>query len=140
MLKTSLIKRLEKFLKENEMLGNPATSEQIAKAEKELNIKLPEDYVDFVSRFGGTYAGVDIYAFEEGQNIIQLTQQAREAYKNDARIEELMQSVVIADDGAGNTILINGAGELVVFYHDSNERELLASSLGEFIEDNFEEW
>ena len=140
MLKTSLIKRLEKFLKENEMLGNPATSEQIAKAEKELNIKLPEEYVDFITRFGATYAGVDIYAFEEPENIVRLTLQAREAYKNDGRQEEAMRSVVISDDGAGNPILINGVGEVVVFYHDCDERELLASSLNQLIENNFEEW
>lgn len=43
-------------------------------------------------------------------------------------------------DGAGNPFLLNQQGEVVIFYHDCGEREVLASSLGVFIEENFEEW
>lgn len=140
MIKVELVERLEKFLTENEMLGNPATQKQISEAEKVLNIKLPEDYADFITRFGATFAGIDIYAFEEHQNVVELTQQMWEDYKNGDRYEEAMQSIVISDDGAGNPILINGKGEVVIFYHDCDEREVLAESLGQLIEENFKEW
>ena len=140
MLKVKLIKRLEEFLSENEMLGDPATPEQISEAERELGIRLPKDYVDFITRFGGTYAGIDIYAFGEHENIVELTRQMRETYEDDDRCEEAMKSIVIADDGLGNPILINAKGEVVIFYHDCDEREVLAPSLNQFIEENFEEW
>ena len=53
---------------------------------------------------------------------------------------ELQQSIVFAGDGSGNPILINSKGEVVLFDHDNGEREVLAKSLGDFIEENFEEW
>jgi hypothetical protein len=142
MLKPKLLKRLETFLSENEMLGTPATAEQIAGAENILNVKLPEDYVDFISRFGGTYAGIDICAFEnDSESVIQLTQDMRQSFGNeDDRGKEAQQSIAFADDGSGNPILINTKGEVVIFYHDSDEREVLSKNLGKFIEDNFEEW
>ena len=142
MLKPKLVKRLETFLTENEMLGTPATAEQIAEAENILNVKFPEDYVDFISRFGGTYAGIDIYAFESNsENVIKFTQDMRQSFCNgDKREKEAQQSIAFADDGSGNPILINAKGEVVIFYHDSDEREVVAKNLGKFIEDNFEEW
>lgn len=44
-MKQKLLKRLNTFLKENEMLGTPATDEQIEQAEKELGIKFSADYI-----------------------------------------------------------------------------------------------
>lgn len=146
MLKPKLIKRLEVFLTENEMLGNPATAEQIADAEKVLNVKFSEDYVDFITRFGGTYAGISIHAFENAsdignESVIELTTSMRESFGNgDGRKTEAEQSLAFSDDGGGNPILINPKGEIVIFYHDSDEREVLAKNLGKYIEDNFEEW
>ncbi|MDR2906188.1 MAG: SMI1/KNR4 family protein [Helicobacteraceae bacterium] len=146
MLKEKLVKRLEKFLAENEMLGTAATAEQIAEAEKILNVKFPTAYVDFITRFGGTYAGVAIHAFENAseignETVIELTQNMRQAFGNgDKRQKEAQQSIAFSDDGSGNPILLNSKGEVVIFYHDCDEREVLASNLGKFIEDNFEEW
>ncbi|NDV66764.1 SMI1/KNR4 family protein [Bacteroides sp. 224] len=137
-----LIKRLEKFYSEHPtMKGAPVTTEQINEAETALNINLPEDYVDFVCRFGEAYAGIDIYAFEDPRNSVKLTKEMRIAYGNgDIRENEALKSILIGDDGAGNPFLINEKGEVVIFYHDCDEREVLAQSLGEFIEENFEEW
>jgi len=59
---------------------------------------------------------------------------------DDDNKEELQQSIVFAGDGSGNPILINSKGEVVLFDHDNGEREVLAKSLGDFIEENFEEW
>ena len=146
MLKPDLVKRLEIFLAENEMLGEPATAEQIAEAEKIMNVKFPEDYVDFITRFGGTYAGIDIHAFENHsfigkESVVELTTSMRESFVcDDDNKEELQQSIVFAGDGSGNPILINSKGEVVLFDHDNGEREVLAKSLGDFIEENFEEW
>ena len=111
MLKTELVNRLEKFLTENEMKGVPATTEQISEAERILNTKFPPDYVDFITRFGGTFAGIDIHAFINGssvgkETVIDLTQSMRQSFGDgDERQKEAQQSIAIADDGSGNPIL-----------------------------------
>ena len=106
MLKPDLVKRLEIFLAENEMLGEPATAEQIAEAEKIMNVKFLEDYVDFITRFGGTYAGIDIHAFENHsfigkESVVELTTSMRESFVcDDDNKEELQQSIsqFVVDD------------------------------------------
>lgn len=48
---------------------------------------------------------------------------------------------MISDDGSGNPIMINSKGEVEIYYHDSDaEIEIIASSLEQYIEDNFPEW
>jgi len=147
MLKLELIKKLDIFLsKHDSLLGEPATKEQITEAEIKLGIKFPEDYVDFITKFGGSFGGIDIHAFKNGsligkETVVELTEWLRENYSaGDPREEEVMQSIAISDDGSGNPIIINQKGEVVIFYHDCDEREVLAPNLNQFIEDNFMEW
>lgn len=147
MLKTELVERLEAFLSKHEnLLGEPATKEEIVEAESKFGIIFPEDYIDFITRFGGAFGGIDIHAFKNAssigkETIIELTEWLRKNYSaGDPREEEAKQSIAISDDGSGNPIIINRKGEVVIFYHDCDEREVLASSLNQFIEDNFVEW
>lgn len=147
MLKTELVKRLETFLNEHEsLLGEPATKEQITEAELKLGLKFSEDYVDFITKFGGAFGGIDIHAFCNGslvgkETVVELTEWLRKNYSaGDPREEEALQSIAISDDGSGNPIIINKNGEVVIYYHDCDEREVLAPSLNQFIEDNFVEW
>ena len=146
MLKPKLVNRLEKFLTENDMKGTPATTEQIAEAERILNTKFPPDYTDFITRFGGVFVGIAVHAFVNEssvgkETVIELTQSMRRSFGDgDERREEARQSIAFADDGSGNPILLNSKGEVVIFFHDNDEREILAPNFGQFIEDNFEEW
>lgn len=138
-MKQKLLKRLSTFLKENEMLGTPATDEQIEQAEKELGIKFSADYIDFIKHFGGAYAGLSIHAFINGkaigkETVIELTNALRISHP------EVSNTYVISDDGSGNPIMINSKGEVLIYYHDDEESEVLASSLEKYIEENFEEW
>lgn len=138
-MKQKLLKRLSTFLKENEMLGTPATDERIEQAEKELGIKFSADYIEFIKLFGGAYAGLDIYAFDNAESmgnetVISLTKDLRKSHP------EVSNTYVISDDGSGNPIMINSKGEVLIYYHDDEESEVLASSLEKYIEENFEEW
>ncbi len=133
-MKQKLLKRLNTFLKENEMLGTPATDEQIEQAEKELGIKFNADYIDFIKHFGSAYAGIDIYAFEGNETVISCTRDLRTSHP------EIVDTYVVADDGEGNPIMLNAKGEVLIYYHNDEESEVLASSLEKYIEENFEEW
>ncbi|QPQ33326.1 SMI1/KNR4 family protein [Lysinibacillus sp. JNUCC 51] len=117
----------------------------MAEAEKELKIKLDDDYKEFIKRFGGSYAGIAIHAFSNGssmgnETIINLTNWCRESFEGDEFSPEINKSLIFSDDASGNPIAINANGEVVIYYHDSGDKEVLSRSFGSFVEENFAEW
>ena len=144
----ALIHRLEHFLAKEEnstLRGEPALDDEIRAAEEKLDVKFHGDYQDFIKRFGGAYAGMAIHAFINGSSIgketvVELTLAAREGYAGDERAAELGKSYVISMTAAGDPVIINSAGEVVVLYHDSDEREVLAASFEKLLQDVFVEW
>ena len=56
----SLIKYFQDY---PELKGIPASSEEIKHAENILRIKFHDDYIEFIKKFGGASAGLDIHAF-----------------------------------------------------------------------------
>ena len=69
-MKQEVINKLNVFYQKNPtMLGKAPTNEQIANAEKELNIIMDKDYKEFIQNFGGAYAGLAIHAFINGTSI-----------------------------------------------------------------------
>lgn len=143
----ALMHRLENFLTKEEnstLRGEPALEDEIRAAEEKLDVKFHGDYQDFIQRFGGAYAGLAIHAFTNGSSIgketvVELTLAARESYAGDERATELNKSYVISMTGAGDPVIINPAGEVVVLYHDSDEREVLADSFEKLLQDAFVE-
>jgi hypothetical protein len=141
-MNTKLIKKLKKFLlneENSEFVGKPATDEQIIEAENKLGVTFSDDYIAFIKLFGGAYAGIDIHAFENAESIgkesvIDLTLDVRTSHP------EVQNAYVISDDGSGNPIMINPNGEVLIYYHDCGETEILSSSLGKYIEEVFEPW
>ena len=134
-MKKELIERLRKFLTTHNIVGTPATDKQIAEAEHELGVKFSSDYIDFIKNFGAAYAGMMINALDGNENVVDDTKSLREVHP------EIRDTFVISDDGSGNPIMINSKGEVEIYYHDSDaEIETIASSLEQFIEDNFPEW
>lgn len=47
-MKKELIERLRRFLSAHDMMGTPASDEQVVCAEQELGVKFSPDYIDFV--------------------------------------------------------------------------------------------
>lgn len=134
-MKKELIERLRRFLTAHDMIGTPASDELVVRAEQELEVKFSPDYIDFVKNFGKAYAGMMIIALDGNENVVNWTKSFREVHT------EVADTYVISDDGSGNPIMINSKGEVEIYYHDSDaERETLASSLEQFIENNFYEW
>ena len=108
-----------------------ATKEQIADAEKELQLKFAEDYKEYLSTFGvATFCGKELTGIcsSERLSVIAVTQRARSFYKsfpNDAYvIEEMLFDhflVIQKTDGA------------VFSYGPNDSEELIADSLSMYL-------
>ena len=73
----TLIKENEEVF-ESAFTNKPASAEEIAQAEKELGVKLPEAYVWFLQKWGGGF-GMEIYGTDSlGGNLISSTIEERE--------------------------------------------------------------
>ncbi|MNJ59959.1 hypothetical protein D3C77_556660 [compost metagenome] len=110
-----------------------------------MEVNFHEDYVHFISTFGGAFAGLAVYAFSNGsslgnETVVDLTLGFREQCKELPFAEVLRTSYVISMDGSGDPIIINQAGKVFICYHDTGEIKLLADSFEELIEENFYEW
>jgi hypothetical protein len=136
----NLVNRIEKFLSKTEfegLLGKPASDKEIHNAEKTLNVKFDNNYIHFIKKFGGSCAGISIYAFSNGsllgkETVVELTEMFRESL-GDAIPNELIDAYVISDDGAGNPVLINKQGNVLIYFHDSLEIDFLHESLEEML-------
>lgn len=139
-MQQNLLHRIRAFLTENELFaGTPATPEQLADAETQLQLPLDPDYREFLSLFGASYVGVPVYGFNASEmlpatTVVQATLEFRMAYAVEARWPMLAQSCVISMTGSGDPVILDPSGSIRVYYHDSHEEELLADSFAAFIE------
>lgn len=129
------------IMKDCDLHGSPATDKEISEAELELGLKFNAQYIDFIKLFGGAFGGIEIHAFNNGdligsETVIELTNEFRKVY-SEHLTEELMKSYAISDDGAGNPILINQDGHIIVFLHDTGEVQKMHNSLEELLLKSF---
>ncbi|MFD0717635.1 SMI1/KNR4 family protein [Paenibacillus sp. GCM10027626] len=144
----ALIERLKAFLhRENNssLVGSPASQEEIVHAQQQLNVSFHDDYVHFIRTFGGAYAGLAVHAFSNGsslgnETVVDLTLEFREQCRELPFAEVLRTSYVISIDGSGDPIIINQAGKVLIYHHDTGETKLLADSFEALIEECFFEW
>ncbi|GEM_PF-1936155 len=133
-----LLARLTAWFAEHpDLLGRPATDVQIEAAERALNVVFDAQYVAYIKRFGGSFAGFEIHAFDNGpmigrETVTELTQWFRRSLDEDMPIE-LSDALVISGDGGGNAILIDSRGEIILHLHEENEMEVLSPSLYDMI-------
>ena len=88
---------------------------------------------------------MNIHAFSNGsslgkETLVELTLGTRKSYAGDERAVELNKSYVISITGTGDPVIINPVGEVVLLYHDSDEREVLAASFEALLQEGFVEW
>lgn len=141
-MKEDLLKKISAlFSTQDGLCGQPATDAEINAAEKKLNVKFNEQYVEFIKLFGGAFGGIDIHAFQNGSligkaTVTEMTEKFWSVYA-DKLPENLAGAVVISDDGSGNPILINTAGEIYIYFHEEDEAELLYDSLEALLTQSF---
>lgn len=134
----NLQKKITNFImKDCDLHGRPATDKEISEAELELGLKFNEQYANFIKLFGGAFGGIEIHAFNNGdlignETVTELTKEFRKTY-SEHLTDELMQSCAISDDGAGNPILINQDGHIIIFLHETGEVQKMHNSLEELL-------
>ncbi|SFM13342.1 SMI1/KNR4 family protein [Marinobacter zhejiangensis] len=127
------------FSEELSLLGEPATDEEIVMAENELGVAFHDDYKKFIKTFGGTTIGVEVYAFHNNEmmskdTVVDLTKSFRIDYEDDYRKSIIDDSYVFSMDGMGNPIMSDRQERVIIFYHDSDEYEVLTDSFSKFVE------
>lgn len=140
----SLLSRVEEVIMSHgnhSLYGLPAEGYEIDNAEKLLNVRFNEQYIMFIKRFGGAFGGVAIHAFKNGsligkETVVELTQSFRRSYVHSEN-EYLLSFYAISDDGAGNPLLMNEDGIIIIFYHDTREIDILYDSLESLLMKSF---
>lgn len=108
----------------DDLRGIPATDAEISEAEKILNVKFSNEYIQFIKIFGGAYAGYEIHAFQNApilskNTVTELTIEFRTAYLSKSKCSIINQSYVISMDGSGNPIMLDPQGKVLIYYHDA---------------------
>ncbi|WP_340539916.1 SMI1/KNR4 family protein [Nocardioides sp. GXZ039] len=140
-LDPALVARIDRSV-ERYGAGCPTPPDQTRSLLAEIGVRPPDDYVEFVSRWGGCFCGVSIRAFHNADLLgldtcVDLTKWARCAFAGLSAIADtgLDGGLVIATDEAGNPILIAPDGEIRLLDHDHGTVEVLAPDLATLLAD-----
>lgn len=119
-----------------EAFGGKVPLEEIEQSQKTLGVELPEEYKEFIARFGsGAIEGTVILGLREAEfvptpSFVKVSQQYRKELP-----EKFKNFVVIGVDGAGNPIGFNYPEEDIVMYdHNSCEIISLADDFAGYLE------
>lgn len=125
----------EEFEMVPEAFGGAITINEVKKAEKLIETKLPEDYIEFICMFGcGVVGSTVILGLGETQfvyrpSFVEETLNFREELPS-----EYKKIVIIGVDGAGNPIGFNPPNrEIILYDHDFGEVVLLANNFSEYL-------
>ena len=111
----------------------------IKRTEKELGITIDDALKYVLLTYGGAYIGVDLLPCSEDPNnknqqtILDYTKSIRDYYKEINVCHSIQLGYVISIDGNGDIIFIDSDNKVKIFYHDTNEEELLAKNFESFI-------
>jgi SMI1/KNR4 family protein len=114
-------------------------AKDIKRTEKELGITIDDALKYVLLTYGGAYIGVDLLPCSEDPNnknqetILDYTKSIRDYYKEINVCHSIQLGYVISIDGNGDIIFIDSENKVKIFYHDTNEEELLAKNFESFI-------
>ena len=114
-------------------------AKDIKRTEKELGITIDDALKYVLLTYGGAYIGVDLLPCSEDPNnknqqtILDYTKSIRDYYKEINVCHSIQLGYVISIDGNGDIIFIDSDNKVKIFYHDTNEEELLAKNFESFI-------
>ncbi|ASF44083.1 SMI1/KNR4 family protein [Capnocytophaga endodontalis] len=110
--------------------------------EKELGITIDDALKYVLLTYGGAYIGVDLSPCSKDPNnknqetILDYTKSIRDYYKETNVCHSIQSGYVISIEGNGDIIFIDSENKVKIFYHDTNEEELLAKNFESFIIDS----
>ncbi|MEH7356859.1 SMI1/KNR4 family protein [Neobacillus drentensis] len=119
-----------------EAFGGPVEEEEISEAEDTLQIKLPQDYKMFLLKYGsGAVGEVIVLGLKEAEFVATPSFVEQSLKFRDNLPEGYEKFNVIGIDGAGNPIGFNLPNtEIIRFYIDLGEQEVIANSFEEYLE------
>ena len=107
--------------------------------EKELGITIDDALKYVLLTYGGAYIGVDLLPCSKAPNnrnqqtILDYTKSIRDYYREIDVCHSIQRGYVISIEGNGDIIFINSENKVKIYYHDTNEEELLAKNFESFI-------
>ena len=107
--------------------------------EKELGITIDDALKYVLLTYGGAYIGVDLLLCSKDPNnrnqqtILDYTKSIRDYYREIDVCHSIQRGYVISIEGNGDIIFIDSENKVKIYYHDTNEEELLAKNFESFI-------
>lgn len=126
----------EEFSMVPEAFGGTVAKEDIDKAIDMIGVDLPDDYIEFICRFGcGGVKGTVILGLGESEFFYRLSfVEATLSFRNELP-DKYEKFVVVGMDGAGNPVGFNAPDrKIILFDHDSGEEVLLANDFSEYLQ------
>lgn len=137
-MRNSIHKALTKEFSNNpETVGKVVDLSKIKNSEKVLDVRLPDDYKEFIHKYGGAIInGHEIFGLSKAawmsENYNYMSQSKR--FRNELP-NKFSQMVVFSIDGAGNPVgFLPGKSSIFVFDHNFGGRYDMAKSFEEYIE------
>lgn len=135
MIKKDIKTRISEFYKSNPIaIGKKATASDVNLIESKLKLKLDEDYIDFITSFGGGLIGSsEIYSMSNSSMMDEDIIELNETYKNDNFWEGIDNWIIIGSDHSGNPIGIDLDGKIVSNDHDFGGIYVIAESFSDYL-------
>jgi len=126
----------EEFELYPEFFGGPLNTEEVNQAEEELKVKLPEDFKEYLLRYGsGAVGEAVILGLKEAEFVA--TPSFVEKSLNFRKIlpKGYENFTAIGIDGAGNPVGFNSPNtEIITFDLNFGDKEIVAESFEEYLE------
>ena len=119
-----------------EAFGGPLNIEDVNQAEDELKVRLPEDFKEFLLRYGsGAVGDAIILGLKEAEFVATPSFVEKSLHFRKALPIGYENLIVIGIDGAGNPVGFNSPGtEIITFDFNFGEKEIIAESFEEYLE------
>ncbi|MGM0805579.1 MAG: SMI1/KNR4 family protein [Bacillota bacterium] len=119
-----------------EAFGGPLNIEEVKQAEKDLEVKLPEDYKEFLLRYGsGAVGEAIILGLKEAEFVATPSFVEKSLYFRKALPKGYENFTAIGIDGAGNPVGFNSPNtEIITFDFNFGGKETIAESFEEYLE------
>ncbi|MFJ7974876.1 SMI1/KNR4 family protein [Peribacillus sp. NPDC096379] len=119
-----------------EAFGGPLNIEEVNQAEDELKVKLPEDFKEFLLRYGsGAVGEAIVLGLREAEFVATPSFVEKSLHFRKALPKGYENFIAIGIDGAGNPVGFNSQNtEIITFDFDFSGKEIIAESFEDYLE------
>ena len=119
-----------------EAFGGPINIQEVNQAEDELKVKLPEDFKEFLLRYGsGAVGEAIILGLKEAEFVATPSFVEKSLHFRKALPKGYENFIVIGIDGAGNPVGFNFPNtEIIIFDFNFGGKEIIAESFEGYLE------